>query len=185
MNKLLSAVSLVIIAFIGIISTVLFFVVDDAKVTGGIAALICLGLFLLILRSKKVKNHPEIQSKNHQTRTTESTLDTVYPLRYNTSNPSKQFEFTADEREFFTQLHSSLTDEENRRIKLVRMSNGSIEPYFGSYPLGKVKLQGRKLSMQIFKNAIDFDEVEGTPHELQSYIPFIVKYIRKELRDEK
>ena len=75
-----------------------------------------------------------------------------YPIKYNVNPPTKLFEPNADEELYFGRLYSKLSEAENQKIILHRFSNGTIEPHFNSYPLGKIKLQGRNHYLQILKS---------------------------------
>lgn len=103
----------------------------------------------------------------------------TYRIKYNVSPPSKIFEVNTDEELYFEKLSSKLTDEENKHIVLRRMSDGTLEPYFKDYPLGKVKLQGRKHYLQILKSTYRFDVVEGTVQDFIKRLDDVVLYIRK------
>ena len=102
-----------------------------------------------------------------------------YQIKYNCIPPRKTYEVNHDEELYFEKLFSKLSDVENRRIVLYRMSNGSIEPHFGTYPLGKIKLQGRKYSMQILKSLYRSDVIEGTVEDFIERIDDVILYIRK------
>ena len=94
-------------------------------------------------------------------------------------NSSKKYEVNSDEELYFKKFSLKLSDNENARIVLHRKSDGSLEPYFGSYPLGKIKLQGRKHSMQILKSLYKFDVIEGNVDDFIKRIDDVVLYIRK------
>ena len=102
-----------------------------------------------------------------------------YKIKYSCNPPSKVFEINSDEELYFKTFHSKLTDEENRQIILHRLSNGTIEPYFNGYPLGKVKLCGRKHHMQILKSLYRWDEIEGSVHDFIQRIDDVILYMRK------
>ena len=96
--------------------------------------------------------------------------------------PSKTYEVNSDEELYFSILRGKLTDQENKRIVLCRMSDGAIETYFGTYPLGKIKLQGRKHYMQVIKSLYKVDVVEGTVQDFIGRIDDVVRYMRKYCR---
>ena len=91
----------------------------------------------------------------------------------------KQYTWNDDERNYFQCLDSKLSDIEKKHISLKRLSNGSIETYYKTYPLGKVKLQGRKHSMQILKSLYDYDVIEGNVNDFIDRIDDVLKYMRK------
>lgn len=70
-------------------------------------------------------------------------------------------------------------------ISLIRMSNGTLSVYFKGYPVGKIKLQGRKHSMQILKSLYKYDAFEGNINDfipkIDGWILYINKYIMREL----
>lgn len=102
-----------------------------------------------------------------------------YKIVYNSNPPSKIYEINESEEKFFNKLSIILSDSENDKVILHRFSNGSIEPYFNSFPIGKIKLQGRKHYMQIFKSEFKYEIVYGTIDDFIIRIPDIIKYLRK------
>ena len=92
---------------------------------------------------------------------------------------SKEFIWNEDEENYFQHFFSKLSDDEKNQIELKRLSTGSIEPYFKSYPLGKIKLQGRKHSMQILKSLYKFERLEGDVNDFIERIDDVIKYMRK------
>lgn len=92
---------------------------------------------------------------------------------------SKEYTWNENEEKYFNTFFSKLTDEEKKYIRLSRLSNGSIEPYFKDYPLGKIKLQGRKHSMQIIKSLYNWETIEGTVNDFIDRIDDVIKYMRK------
>lgn len=92
---------------------------------------------------------------------------------------TRNFEWKEDEEKYFSVFYSKLTNDENSKIVLYRLSNGSIEPYFNTYPLGKIKLQGRKHSMQILKSLYKWESIEGTIDDFIEKIDDVIKYMRK------
>lgn len=68
-------------------------------------------------------------------------------------NCTSQREYEVNEKEevFFDRLYDSLPEGDRLFIHLYRMSNGTLSVYYKTYPIGKIKLQGRVFSMQIFK----------------------------------
>lgn len=100
----------------------------------------------------------------------------LYPIK---SHSNKDFIWNKSETLFFNALHSKLTTDENKHIILHRLSSGAIEPYFKSYPLGKVKLQGKKYYVQVFKSLYKVDVYEGTVEQLIEKVDMTVEYLRK------
>ena len=102
-----------------------------------------------------------------------------YQIKYNSYPPKKFYEVNSDEELYFEKLFSKLSDEENKRIILHRMSNGTLETYYKCYPLGKIKLQGKKHYMQILKSLYKFEVIEGTVEDFIKRIDDVILYIRK------
>ena len=92
---------------------------------------------------------------------------------------TKDYSINRDEELYFDRLSEKLSNDENANIVLHRLSNGTLEPYFGTYPLGKIKLQGRKHSMQVLKSLYKFDVIEGTVEDFIERIDDVVLYLRK------
>lgn len=106
----------------------------------------------------------------------------MYPIRYTSSPPKKEFAVNELEITFFDNLSLKLTEQENSKIRLLRMSDGTLSVEYSGYPVGKVKLQGRKHSMQVIKSLYKFDSFEGNLELFNEKIDFLVSYIRKHLK---
>ena len=102
-----------------------------------------------------------------------------YLIKYNTNPPTKTFAVNVDEELYFEKLYSKLTDAENQKIILHRFSDGAVEPYFNNYPLGKIKLHGRKHYLQILKSLHKYEVVEGSVKDFIKRIDDVVLYLRK------
>lgn len=105
----------------------------------------------------------------------------MYPIRYSSYPPKKEFTVNELEMDFFNTLYRNLTEQENSKIRLVRMSNGTLEVEYSGYPIGKIKLQGRKHTMQVIKSLYKFSDYEGTTEFLKEKIIDWVEYIHKYL----
>lgn len=103
----------------------------------------------------------------------------MYSIRYNVSLPSKLFEVNQDEELFFSCLSKKLTVQQNKSIRLTRMSNGTLDVYYGGYPIGKIKLQGRKHTMQILKGLYGNESIDGTVEDFIQHIDSWLKYIKR------
>ncbi len=103
----------------------------------------------------------------------------MYSIRYNCSHPSKIYTVNDFEERFFEKLSSCLTEIENSKIRLYRMSNGTLSVYYSSYPIGKVRLQGKVHWIQILKGMYTSKVIEGDIERLIPYIEQWVKYLRK------
>ena len=85
----------------------------------------------------------------------------------------KNYEINKDEELFFNKLFDEVGD----GIRLQRMSDGSISVSYYTYPIGKIKLQGRKHKMQILKGYHGVKWIEGNINDFISHIPDWKKYI--------
>lgn len=105
----------------------------------------------------------------------------MYPVRYSSYPPKKEFTVNELEMEFFNTLYKNLTEQENSNIRLIRMSNGTLVVEYSGYPIGKIKLQGRKYTMQVIKSLYKFVDYEGNLELFKSKISDWVEYIHKHL----
>lgn len=98
----------------------------------------------------------------------------------NGSNPRKTYEIIEDEKVFFYQLfEKSVSKNLNESYSMVRLSDGTINVSYNSYPIGKIKLQGRTKWMMILTNLYDSKQINGS---FQNYIDGIddwLLYIKK------
>lgn len=62
------------------------------------------------------------------------------------------------------------------------MSNGTLSVEYSGYLVGKVKLQGRKYSMQVLKGLYGSDSFEGDIGLFIEKTEIWVRYIRKQLQ---
>lgn len=106
----------------------------------------------------------------------------MYSIRYTSYPPKKEFTVNELEIQFFENLSSKLTEQENSKIRLIRMSDGTLSVEYAKYPVGKIKLQGRKYSMQVIKSLYKFDSFTGNMELFNEKIDFWVDYIRKHLK---
>jgi hypothetical protein len=81
---------------------------------------------------------------------------------------------------FFEKLSSNLTNSENSKIELLRMSDGALTVEYNHYPIGKIKLQGRKHWIQVLKGTYTTRTFEGDLELLISHIEEWVRYLRKQ-----
>ncbi len=106
----------------------------------------------------------------------------MYPIRYTSFPPKKEFTVNELEIKFFESLSSRLTDQENSKIQLLRMSDGTLSVEYSRYPVGKVKLQGRKCSMHVIKSPYKSECFEVNIEMFNEKIKNWVDYIRKHLK---
>lgn len=104
-----------------------------------------------------------------------------YYIPYNTTNPSKHYDLTKDEELFFDKLL-----EKSKHLKgefqLSRLSDGTVNVSYKTYPVGKIKLQGRKHSMLVLTSLYKQNSIEGTTDEFIRNIDGWIKYISTILR---
>lgn len=108
----------------------------------------------------------------------------ILNLEINSSNTSKQYIVNENEKLFFETLSSRLKENNlSQPLNLIRMSNGSISVNYSTYPIGKIKLQGRKHWMLILRDLYESDLIEGSLGDfildIDSWIAYIKKYLRK------
>lgn len=106
-----------------------------------------------------------------------------YPIRYNSTSPGKTFNINDFEKNFFNYLHSTLNKHENNKINLVRVSNGELTVYYSTYPVGRIKLQGKKYYMQVLYDLYEHERIEGNIDDFIPKIYIWVIYIRKYLKN--
>ena len=104
-----------------------------------------------------------------------------YRIPYNTNPPSKTYETTPDEEMFIDRLLEK-SKELKGNYSLSRMSDGTINVSYNSYPIGKVKLRGRKPMLMYMKNLYDPISVYGDFYTLVAAIDFWILYIKKYLK---
>lgn len=91
---------------------------------------------------------------------------------------AKDYTINDLEEQFFNELFTELSEQENKHIHLIRMANGVLSVQYGTYPIGKIKLQGRSHWMQILKGQSS-KTIEGTVWDFIANIPYWKKYIAK------
>lgn len=102
-----------------------------------------------------------------------------YEITYNSTNPRKKYEINEAEELFFNTLYDEVGD----GIKLKRMSDGMIEVSYYTYPIGRIKLQGRKYKMQILNGLYDVKWIDGTIDDFLPHISDWKKYINWVIKD--
>ena len=86
----------------------------------------------------------------------------------------QEIKFNEDEELFFNALFNNVTDD----INLERLSDGTISVYYRTYPIGKIKLTGRKHKMQILKGLYGIRWIEGNVNDFIPHIQDWVKYMK-------
>jgi hypothetical protein len=106
-----------------------------------------------------------------------------YPIKYSTNPPSKIFEVNDLEEQFFNTLYLKLSNDINEKIYLLRLSDGTLNvEYKNGLYMGKIKLQGRKHSMQILKSLYkSYTVYDDFNEHISEWINYFDKYLRKEM----
>ena len=99
----------------------------------------------------------------------------IIPLTDNTVLPTDKYKINEDEELFFNVLYTRIGE----GIQLTRMTDGTLAVSYHTYPIGYIKLQGRKHKMQIPKGLYDVKWIEGDVHTFIEHIPEWIKYIQK------
>lgn len=103
----------------------------------------------------------------------------VLPYIIKSSTTKKTFETNDLEIEFFNTLYNGLTEWQNKGIHLTRMYDGTLDVYLYTYPIGKVKLQGHKHSIQVLKGEFGVkvyeDDISSHINEWIKYMNWVVK----------
>ena len=81
----------------------------------------------------------------------------------------QKYKVNESEEEFFDVVYKVIGE----GIVLIRMSDGTLDVSYHSYPIGKVKLQGRKFCMQILKGMYNFKIITGS---VEDFIPYIADW---------
>jgi len=103
-----------------------------------------------------------------------------YIVDYNVDQPTKIYEINDDEKAFIDALEDVGQKLPGKLgFKYVRMSDGTLNISYGSFPVGKVKLQGRKHTMMYMKTLYDTVTIEGEVSDFIANIDKWVSYIKK------
>ncbi|KUO64776.1 MAG: hypothetical protein APF84_02780 [Gracilibacter sp. BRH_c7a] len=110
-----------------------------------------------------------------------------FKIAQNSTNPRKTYEVIEDEIMFFNALKMKIEESGLKAVfKFTRLSDGTINVDYASYPIGKIKLQGRTKWMMIMKNLYDSQNIKGELHDyiegINKWIQYIKKYILVELK---
>lgn len=102
-------------------------------------------------------------------------------IKYNSSNPQKLYDVNEKEHLFFESLFSKIKED---KIQLIRMSDGTLLIEYSNYPIGKIKLQGKKHYMQIFKGVYRVSEITGSLNDFIEHQTEWVEYLKKHILKE-
>jgi len=106
-----------------------------------------------------------------------------YTIPYNVNPPQKTYETTIEEEQFIDNLLAKSTQLKGS-YSFARLSDGTINVSYNSYPVGKVKLRGKKTRLMYMKNLFDSVTVDGDFATLVDSIDFWISYIKKYLKSK-
>lgn len=95
--------------------------------------------------------------------------------------PKNVIEMNEEETHFFKVFYDNLPSDISKLIVLKRLSDKTISVEYKTYPVGKIKLAGRKHYMQIIKSLYKFETITD---DFENHIGEWVKYIYKHLLRE-
>lgn len=101
-----------------------------------------------------------------------------YYIPSNMSNPKKEYELLHEEEVFLDALLEKSIHLKGE-YSLSRLSDGTINVSYSGYPIGKIKLQGRKKQMMYMKNLYEPISVEGDINIFINNIDKWIRYIKK------
>jgi hypothetical protein len=104
-----------------------------------------------------------------------------YYIPYTSTNPSKKYDITKEEEIFFDKLLEKSSHLKGE-FQLSRLSDGTVNVSYKTYPIGKIKLQGRKHSMLVLTSLYKQNSFEGTMDDFIRGIDGWIKYISTILR---
>ena len=90
-----------------------------------------------------------------------------------TSDTTKKYEVNAAEELFFDAVYEEIGE----GIRLYRMSDGTLNVHYYTYPIGRIKLQGRKHGMQVLKGFHGVRWIDGDINDFLLNIIYWKKYI--------
>ncbi len=104
-----------------------------------------------------------------------------YNICYSCIPPTKIFQPNELEINFFNTLYNKLNNKCKDKITLIRMADGTLSVNFkNGYCVGKIRLQGRKHWMQIFKSTFkDYVVYKDFENHIDEWITYIYKYLDK------
>lgn len=95
----------------------------------------------------------------------------------------QKYPVTEDEKLFLSVLSRKFVEaNELKFIKVHRMSTKAIDFNYNGFPIGKVKLQGRKTWMQIIEDLYEVKTLEGSTDAYLDGIDLWIEYIKEYLQ---
>ncbi len=112
----------------------------------------------------------------------------TFIINQNSNNPRKTYDLIDDEKLLLNKLIEKSKDNNlNPLYKFSRLSNGTINIDYSSYPIGKCKLQGKTKWMMVMKNIYDSENITGDVNDfidgIDKWIDYIKNYIIPEMDD--
>ncbi|WP_102274100.1 hypothetical protein [Cytobacillus massiliigabonensis] len=122
-------------------------------------------------------------SKKYRAKDEQSFINmSIYKRVLGDIEKSKYCSISEEEMQFIYQLILKLFRcGETKSIRLTRMSNKAISVTYNTYPIGKVRLQGRKTWMQILIDLYEYETLEGNLNDYIDGIDHWILYIKKHL----
>lgn len=107
--------------------------------------------------------------------------ESKYFIPSSSTNPSKKYVLNEEEVVFFDNL---LEKSKHLRgeFQLARLADGTVNVAYRKYPVGKIKLQGRKYSMLVLMSLYKNKSFEGTLDDFIQGIDIWLKYISNVLK---
>ncbi|MDR7855931.1 hypothetical protein [Tissierella sp.] len=104
-----------------------------------------------------------------------------YYIPYNSSNPAKKYALIEEEVKFLDKLLEKSSHLKGE-FQLSRLSDGTVNVAYNRYPVGKIKLQGRKHTMLVLTSLYKNKTIEGGLDEFIIAIDIWIKYISNTLK---
>ncbi len=104
-----------------------------------------------------------------------------YIITSNSTNPSNKYVLNEEEIIFFDKLLEK-SDYLKGEFQLSRLSDGTVNVAYRTYPVGKIKMQGRKHFMLVLVSLYKNRLIEGTLDDFIQSIDVWLKYINSVLK---
>jgi len=104
-----------------------------------------------------------------------------YYIPYNSSNTIKKYTINEEEEKFFDKLLEKSSHLKGE-FQLSRLYDGTVNVDYKTYPIGKIKLQGRKHSMLVLTSLYKNKLIEGSLDDFIKNIDIWLKYISSVLK---
>lgn len=126
---------------------------------------------------RRIINLLQNKNKSMENELTQSLLEQSYNKLIVSLEKSPYCNVSTEEQVFIKQLlYKFVRQNEYRYLKLKRLSNKEIAVNYKNYPIGKIRLQGKKTWMQILKNLYDIEVIRDC--KLEEYIDSIDLWLK-------